>query len=620
MNTKANMEQAHQDIEYIFSELLPKHGFLEREAQKTLSHNMLDAMICRRIALCDAGTGIGKTYAYLVAGIVYIRFRKAENRELKPIVVSTSSIALQNAVINEYLPFLSSVLLEAGMLDHPVRAALRKGKQHYVCDSRREQRLKQFVSAKGAHRRKRALLYLEREVDMDNVKGLPAYEKSNICVPTVCQCRLNTCQYKQYIAQRNSLLYLFQVCNHNLLIADAIHKADGKASILPESCAVIVDEAHKLPEVARQMFGTSLSGEDFRQVFAMMRKTSNINYMEFAAKATGRLLDLLDEAPKEMDFADYTEAMVLPYQILSTFYYSHKDQIEKTLRQKLGRLLRSLQIFLEYENREELVCYAEESDGGTVLWATLYHIDNELRRILWRQFKGMVLTSGTIAVGNDFHSFREAVGLPPGGRVVESVSESPFDYMRNTLLYMPELPPAYHEWAPEQYEKELVSTIEDLLDASSGHALVLFTSYDLMEAVSEALDADELDYPIFTLRRNDPHILDKFRSTPGAVLLATGSAWEGMDFPGDQVSLLIIPRLPFVVPDEFRKRQQMDYDSVPDYIRAVVVPDMQIKLRQGFGRAIRTETDTCAVAILDERSIPGARYYNQVSSTNSDSV
>ena len=242
MNTKANMEQAHQDIEYIFSELLPKHGFLEREAQKKLSHNMLDAMICRRIALCDAGTGIGKTYAYLVAGIVYIRFRKAENRELKPIVVSTSSIALQNAVINEYLPFLSSVLLEAGMLDHPVRAALRKGKQHYVCDSRREQRLKQLVSAKGAHRRKRALLYLEREVDMDNVKGLPAYEKSNICVPTVCQCHLNTCQYKQYIAQRNSLLYLFQVCNHNLLIADAIHKADGKASILPESCAVIVDE------------------------------------------------------------------------------------------------------------------------------------------------------------------------------------------------------------------------------------------------------------------------------------------------------------------------------------------------------------------------------------------
>ena len=101
------------------------------------------------------------------------------------------------------------------------------------------------------------------------------------------------------------------------------------------------------------------------------------------------------------------------------------------------------------------------------------------------------------------------------------------------------------------------------------------------------------------MRKHQPNLLREFRNHPGAVLLATGSAWEGMDFPGDQVSILIIPRLPFGIPDELGERRKKEYNSLTDYIRSEVVPEMQIKLRQGFGRAIRTETDTCVVAVLD---------------------
>ena len=138
---------------------------------------------------------------------------------------------------------------------------------------------------------------------------------------------------------------------------------------------------------------------------------------------------------------------------------------------------------------------------------------------------------------------------------------------------------------------------------------MLFTSYTMMEAVGQRLRQEELTYQIYTMRKHQPNLLKEFRNHPGAVLLATGSAWEGMDFPGDQVSILIIPRLPFGIPDELGERRKKEYDSLTDYIRSEVVPEMQIKLRQGFGRAIRTETDTCVVAVLDERCAPGKRYY-----------
>ena len=131
-----NRKNAHQEIDHIFKELLPAHGMAERPAQVALSHKMLDAILDGSIALCDAGTGIGKTYAYLVAGTVFLRCRAAVGLPFQPLLISTSSIALQNAVLNEYLPFLSAVLMAGQLIDHPLRAVVRKGKSHYVCDER----------------------------------------------------------------------------------------------------------------------------------------------------------------------------------------------------------------------------------------------------------------------------------------------------------------------------------------------------------------------------------------------------------------------------------------------------------------------------------------------------
>ena len=162
------------------------------------------------------------------------------------------------------------------------------------------------------------------------------------------------------------------------------------------------------------------------------------------------------------------------------------------------------------------------------------------------------------------------------------------------------------------YFEDLTAEILSLLNASHGHALVLFTSYAAMSAVKERLLRENLRWPLFAMSRNAVYTAEQFKRSPGAVLLATGAAWEGFDFPGDAVSMLIIPRLPFPQPNALKEKEREKYDTLKKFIRAVVVPEMQIKLRQGFGRAIRTETDTCAVAILDERAGIGGRYHRDV--------
>lgn len=135
------------------------------------------------------------------------------------------------------------------------------------------------------------------------------------------------------------------------------------------------------------------------------------------------------------------------------------------------------------------------------------------------------------------------------------------------------------------------------MDAACGHALVLFTSYATMSAVQERLSKEHLVWPLFTMGRNTVHTTEQFKSHPGSVLLATGAAREGFDFPGDCVSLLVIPRLPFPCPDAMKEKEREQYDTLHAFIRAVVVPEMQIKLKQGFGRAIRTETDTTGLMV-----------------------
>ena len=608
MNTNDNRRNAHNEIDRIFKVLLPARNMAERPEQAALCHRMLDAMVEGGIALCDAGTGIGKTYAYLVAGTVYSRFRAACGLERKPILVSTSSIALQTAARDEYLPLLSDVLTEDGMIVQPLRAVIRKGKSHYVCDERLERRLGQLDLQRKNWKAGAALLSLRGQLDMDETAHLSGYDRERVCVPRICDCGRESCRYRSFLEDCDSGHYLFHICNHNLLLADAIHRGSGREPILPDACALVVDEAHKLPETARQMFGVTLAAEDIRTLTYSLRGERFLLAADILRDTSASLMRKLASPPKDKPFAYYTNSLAAPERSLTVISRQLHGLLTPATRRRLKNVFSTVSLFRQ--GNPEMVFYTEEDNcGGTMLCATIADLTAQLRQTLWRQERPVVLTSATLAVGEDFRRFKEETGLLTDSRVTESVAPSPFDYQQNCLLYLPQIPPRQKAAA---YYDELAKEIAALLDAAQGHALALFTSYAAMSAVKERLPNYGLRYPLFTMGRSAIHTTEQFKASPGSVLLAAGAAWEGFDFPGDCVSLLIIPRLPFAVPDALKEKERENHTTLRLFIRAVVVPEMQIKLKQGFGRAIRTETDTCVVAILDERAAKGKRYSKDV--------
>uniref|UniRef100_UPI003CCB6305 ATP-dependent DNA helicase n=1 Tax=Gemmiger formicilis TaxID=745368 RepID=UPI003CCB6305 len=203
-----------------------------------------------------------------------------------------------------------------------------------------------------------------------------------------------------------------------------------------------------------------------------------------------------------------------------------------------------------------------------------------------------------------FDHTKQLLGLAAYAPLRHFRAESPFNYRKKCLLYIPARRAAA---VPEnQY---LADQIVRLTAACHGHALVLFTSYRQMRNVYDALGG-RLMFPVFQAGRGQNRSIQQFKQSGNGVLFAAGSCWEGIDFPGDMVSLLIIAKLPFPIPDPVSDYERQQYPNLRDYINVEVIPEMQKKLRQGFGRAIRTEQDSCVVAILDERAGIGGKYHD----------
>ena len=606
---KYTHEKAHEEIDYIFKTLLPQRGMAERPEQIRLCHSILDAMLDGSIALCDAGTGIGKTFAYLTAGILHGKCRAAEGKPQRPILISTSSIALQSAIQKEYLPLLSSVLLSEGLISAPIEAVIRKGKAHYACDARLERRVRQVEGSHKNPAARQALHTAWHVLDLDQLSGMSSYDRERICVPKRCNCRRKDCRYRCFLDACQSGQYTVQICNHNLLLADLIHRSQKKKSILPDSAAIIIDEAHKLPETARQMFGVTLNAQDFAELIRSLHVERYVLAAELLSEAVEPLAEKLSLPVEEgAGFDAYQMFLERPHQVLTVIC----RQLEGMLTRETWRLLSAVAstVSLFYLGNPEMIFYAADDDhGGAMLCGTVSELAAQLQATLWRQEQPIVLTSGTLAVGKDFSRFRTATGLTGERPVMETVCPSPFDYQHNCLLYLPTDPIPLD--AADYYDR-LAAQIRQLAAASHGHALELFTSYLAMSAVKERLQAAALPFPVFTMGKRPALTLAAFRAAPGSILLATGAAWEGLDFAGDGVSMLIIPCLPFAYPDAVKEKEREDYPNLREFLRSVVVPEMQIKLRQGFGRAIRTETDTCVVAVLDPRAARGRRYFQSM--------
>lgn len=251
--------ESHRMAEKIFRDILPRHGMAVREEQIALCHEVLDTLYNKEISLCEAGVGTGKTLAYLVGCILW-QMHRPERMKL-PIVISTSSVALQDAILTEYLPDLSAILLDEGIITAPITAVVRKGKERFVCDARLAERASLVQPSR--ERQTNSLNIAAHILDMDHIPELSRYDRCRICVPQSCprDCFMRLdCRYQQYL--RDSMKPDIQICNHNYLLADAAHRMENQPLLLRSYQALVVDEAHKLPDAARQMYTEKLSEAD----------------------------------------------------------------------------------------------------------------------------------------------------------------------------------------------------------------------------------------------------------------------------------------------------------------------------------------------------------------------
>ena len=440
-------EQAHGEIERIFRILLPQNGLAVREEQITLCHAMLDTLLKNNIALCDAGVGIGKTYAYLTACILLKKFAPHGPAGSQPVVVSTSSVALQDAIIGEYIPFLSRIFLENRIIQKPIRAMVRKGKERFVCDVRLSHRLEAVKHKKKNAEQMKALLSLRTYYDLDAVTGLSGFDRRQVCVPKVCEksCSLrNACRYHQYLKEARSAEIFVQICNHNYLLADAAHRLQEMRPLLNDYRALVIDEAHKLPDAARQMYGQSLSAEDFRELCDLLAKEKYILASQRLREKFRALMgamcrgELLEEAQRTAFILtpDREAALRDCLSLLRQLQKQLAPHLPRWLLYRLGTTEQALGLFFTGD-RKYILYIQYDRDGSPSLCAASRELPEQLRRALWLKDVPAILTSGTLMAGGSFERTKKVMGLSLNQRLEDFIAVSPFNYEENCLLYHP---------------------------------------------------------------------------------------------------------------------------------------------------------------------------------------
>ena len=703
-----------QIIGHIFTEILPKHGYGLREKQLELARHILEVIQKRGVTLAESEVGTGKTHAYLVASLLARRSRlndtwlhghyvggmsPLEGSKRKkagrgsnlpkpsrmPVVISTSSIALQQAIVSDYIPELSNILTSHGVIRKPLVAFIRKGKEHYAC----ELRLERFYQRSDEEVQKLLMPYrgLDKPFDLTNAKGLTPYMKRSICVSGRCDenCpMLRACRYTDYINMANGSDVDFQITNHNYFLADRLHRISGKRPLFPDYQLVIIDEAHKFLQAARSMFGLELTDREIPALahdihsFTGEKSGSGVNVHKLAKKLEGqssklfkRLKDnipadgqgLDDEAerfPVVIDL-DVSRHLTGIENIATDIGVAAKDSpVIKRKKETRLKALWKLSSVAERaaglrEKSRNIYWLENRAEGETeiqALCAIPKDLDARLFHGLWSSGIPIVLTSGTLSAGvrehavkavpsnnlipavvgttshsADFTRAKETLGLDrlPANRLFSTTMPSPFDYYNNARLDISEkvpFPDNQAAWPSSSrserpgkdrhYITAVAGEIENLVRASHGHAAVLFTSYNVMGQVHAILRSRRLPFPLFRLERGSTHAIEQFKKSGNGILLASGALWEGIDIPGDALSMLIIVKLPFAVPDPIGDYERELCGDMETYKAKAVVPDMLVKLKQGFGRLIRKESDTGVVAILDCRAGRQGAYRRKV--------
>lgn len=620
---KSTSDNPYETIDKIFRVILPAKGYAVREEQIKLSKTMLKGFLEKQVAICEAEVGTGKTFAYLVAGLIAKQYYEKVYNDSKPVTIATSTIELQKTLIEEEIPKLSKILYEYGIIDKPLEAVLRKGKEHYYCEHRCKQLHHEMLKHQEKYGHQAEILEMVTQlpfgIDLDRYE-INNSVKKRICVANSCsKCSVNDqCKYKRMMEENEQKRFVdFQVTNHNLYLLNQKQVYLKTTPLLHESNFVVVDEGHKLKDAATDVFGEKIRKSDVRTYIMDVRyllKQDNDKYKPYQ-ELIKSLITVTDELFASLELVaifDDDNA----YALLDLNRY-HKDKIcemrflidgiellnkgNYTPTKMSGPMLISQ--LKTFENLKYRVTWLEIDENREMVFCNAPTCVNTLlHRVVWDSNSNYVLTSGTMSDGIDFEYFKKENGIDkiPERLLIESRTESPFDYGLNTRLYMPSsriLP----DNSNELYKTHVANTIKEIIEATNGHTAILFTSYRVLTEVYKMLKDDLSQYELFYMRRGDKTTIQRFKKSKNGILFASGSMWEGIDCVGDVLSSVIIVRLPFPMRNALSEKKMESYTSVRAFIDECCIPDMLIKLRQGIGRLIRSETDSGVISILDPR-------------------
>lgn len=429
----------------------------------------------------------------------------------------------------------------------------------------------------------------------------------------------------------------FQITNHNYILADLIGQKQGRKPLFPGYGAMVFDESHKLIDAARQMYSTVWDEQDAEFIVGLSgvnRRTTGMDELtvlrsqlaEYNRQIFDRLAgDLAGNHTREGSRIEivigsmekiYIGHMAKALEQLPLSYQENSGQKMRMqgLKKRCQELTDKLTVFL---NSGKSICWMEKRENGRLaLCAVPMELEQILFRDIWSRPIPVIITSGTMSVRGDFSHFKRMTGLSFAAlsRIMETSKPSPFDFQSNGLLYIPERMP-FPNIRDDRYIQAVMEEILQIVSATHGHTLILFTSYWLMERVFYGLKEQLSDYPLFLMGRGRLDVISSFRRSGNGVLFASDSAGEGIDLAGDILSSLIVVKLPFPVPDPVMEYQRNQYEDFDLYRRDIIIPEMLIKLRQWFGRGIRREKDTAVFSILDSRASLRGRYRAEILNT-----
>jgi ATP-dependent DNA helicase DinG len=596
----------------------------------------------KRHLIVEAGTGTGKTLAYLMPVI----------RSGKRVIISTGTKNLQEQLFYKDIPFLEHALF--GDAGRRLSVCYMKGRNNYLCRKKLYDLTDQPVlSGLQEIDQYRAISAWEKATatgDRAELAELPETSqlwhkldaRSDACIGQKCS-EFERCFITEM--RRRGMESDIVIVNHHLFFADLAIKlqADGApdAGILPEAAAVIFDEAHELEDVAGNYFGITVSNLRVEDLARDVETSLQHNRM-MSASLSGALGSLRERSQFFFSLLPPGEGR-FAFETRPEFLEENGDEF-LALNQALTRLAGELEglpqkpeeVFNFVRRAQEIqmqLRFAMESDDrNTVFWierrggrgnnregqttnkgpsapegtrgrqnvflqATPIDVGPILRECLWSKLECAVLTSATLAVGGGFEYIRQRLGME---HARESVLPSHFSYENQALFYVP---PDLPDTRTPQFTAKAAARIRQLLEITRGRAFVLFTSYAQMNDIYNRL-LGELEFPM--LRQGDAPksaLLDEFRLTPHAVLFATSSFWQGVDVQGEQLSCVIIDRLPFAVPSDpvvAARVKAIDADGGNAFFQ-YQVPSAVITLKQGFGRLIRSLHDRGLLVLLDNR-------------------